>query len=89
VLQIQSAPKPILDISNMDISDYDEEDEPVFHIDGDLGSCSASASIIEPNLDTPSSSTTQPNQDLPTIPAPQTINVPPPPTLLLDSIALK
>jgi len=73
----------------MDISDFDEEDEHVIHIDEDLGSFSASTSIIELNFNTPSSSTPQPNQDLPTIPTPQTINVPPPPTLLLDYIVLR
>jgi len=86
---IQPAPKLILDISNIDISDSDAEDEHVFHIDGDLGSCSASACLFESNLDTPSSSTTQPNLDLPSISSPQTIKVSPPPTLLLESIVLK
>ena len=63
---IQPTPEPILDISNMDISDSDEEDGLI--IDGDLGSFSASA--IEPNLNTPLSSTTQTILDLPSTSSP-------------------
>lgn len=55
--------KPILDISNMDILDSDEEDEHVTHIDKDLGSLLAPVSILEPELDTSSSSTSQNFQD--------------------------
>jgi len=82
---LEPAPKPLIDISNMDISNFDDEDG--LFIDGDLGSFSTF--VNEPNLDTPSSSTTQPYLDLPSISSPQTINVSPPPTLLLESIVLK
>jgi len=81
----QPAPKPILDISNMDISDSDEEDEHIIHFD-------------EPDLKLPSTqyiqhlpytSSSQPNIVFHTNPEPQTINISPPHTLLLDSIVLK
>jgi predicted metallo-beta-lactamase superfamily hydrolase len=65
--------KPTLDISNMDISNSDDED----------------VRVIYANLDTPSTSTSRINQDIPSTLAPQTINVSPPPTLLLGSIVLK
>ena len=81
--------KPILDISNMDISNSDEEDEHVIYIDTILGSFSTSVSILEPELDTPSSSTSQNIQDSPNPTSPQPINVPPPPTILLQSIFLR
>jgi len=84
-LVIQPVPKPIFDISNMDISDSDEEEEHVFHVDSNLGS----ASTLEPELDIPLSSPNQPIQDLPSTSSPKTVNVSPPPTLLLDSIVLR
>jgi len=77
---LEPVAKPILDLSNMDISHFDEEDEHVIHVDTILGSFSASVSILEPELDTPSSSTSQNIQELPIPPSPQPINVPPPPT---------
>jgi len=73
----------------MDISYTDEEEEHVIHIGKGIGSFSTSISILEPNLDTPSTSTNQPKLDIPSTSTPQTINVSPPPTLLLDSIILK
>lgn len=57
----------------MDISNSDDED----------------VRVIYANLDTPSTSTSRINQDIPSTLAPQTINVSPPPTLLLGSIVLK
>jgi hypothetical protein len=72
-LGIQPAIKPTLDISNMDISNSNDED----------------VRVIYANLDTPSTSTSRINQDIPSTLAPQTINVSPPPTLLLGSIVLK
>jgi len=45
--------------------------------------------IINVDLDTPSTSTSQTNQDLPTPYVLQPINVSPPPTLLLQSTILK
>jgi len=50
----------------MDISDSDEEDEQITHVDES-----------EPNLDLPSTSSTQPNTALPTDHEPHTINVSP------------
>jgi len=73
----------------MDISNSDEEDEHVIYIDTILGSFSTSVSILEPELDTPSSSTSQNIQDSPNPTSPQPINVPPPPTILLQSIFLR
>jgi len=35
---LEPIPKPIFDISNIYISDSDEENERVIHIDGDTGS---------------------------------------------------
>jgi len=72
---LQPAEKPVLDVSNMDISDSDEEDKHII--------------IIEPSLDTHSTSTNQPNKDQQSTSQPQTINVSPPPTFFLDFIILK
>jgi hypothetical protein len=49
VLEPILEPKPIFDISNMDISDSDEEEEHIIHDNSNLGS----ASILEPEQDLP------------------------------------
>ena len=60
---------------NMELSDSEDENIPVIYV------------YINP--DSPSGSTSQTNQDLPTPPTPQPIKVSPPPTILLQSIVLR
>jgi len=63
--------------------DSDDEDMPGINAGRNLNSST------QPTQDLPSTSTNQPTQDSPSTPTPQTINLSPPPTLLLDYIVLK
>jgi len=89
VLEPSVNPTIVETSDNILLSDSDEEDKHIIHIDRDLGSFSAFVSIFEPELDTPSAFTSQINQDIPTPFVPQPINVSPPPTLLLQSTTLR
>jgi hypothetical protein len=81
-------PKPIFD--GIIISDSDEEDEHVMHVDNVLDSFVPFVleSVNDPPI-TASTSHAIEEVNKVSIPTPQTINVSPPTTLLLDSIVLR